>query len=75
MKYEIISKTTGQVFTQYGKSIADVRYKIGHANVVIKPMLRKGNQFDIGGKQYWTKRKAGCIVDSRPSIMAEKLGI
>jgi hypothetical protein len=74
-KYKIENHLSGLTFYKNRKSINDIP-AILRQHSTISIVERGGNQFALGGmKQYYRKRKPVCIVDSRPSVMAIKMGL
>jgi hypothetical protein len=74
-KYKIENHLTGLTFYKNRESVNDIP-AILRQQSTISVVQHKGSLFDIGGtKQYYRKRKPICIVDSRPNVMVQKLGI
>lgn len=73
-KYKIETRS-GLTFYKNRKCMNDIP-EVLRRHSIISVIERSGNQFALGGmKQYYRKRKPVCIVDSRPNVMAVKIGI
>jgi hypothetical protein len=74
MKYKI-ETASGLTFFQHKSCVADIPETLRKGSI-ISIVERGGNVFTLGGtKQYWRKRRPVCIIDSRPSLMATRIGI